>query len=120
MNVIRKFHTFWFFHKYRRQINYEVTIKEKDRIGGAYLLLKRYKNRLKAFDQTLSTINATKVDKVEYDKFKLSLEKERAMTLFRDMELLFDSTITDMKREMHNDKTALEGLVRKLLDKQRD
>jgi len=50
MNTLRKFHTFWFFHKYRRIINWEVKMKEKDSIQGAYLLLKRYKNRLKMFD----------------------------------------------------------------------
>ena len=47
MNILRKHHTFWFFHKYRRIINWEVQMKEKNGIQGAYLLLKRYKNRLK-------------------------------------------------------------------------
>ena len=32
MNTIRKFHTFWFFHKYRRIIHFEVQIKEKNNI----------------------------------------------------------------------------------------
>ena len=30
--VLRKFHTFWHFHKYRRIINWEVKMKEKDSI----------------------------------------------------------------------------------------
>lgn len=52
--TLRKFHIFWFFHKYRRQVKLEVQIKDKDSIQGAYLLLKRYKNRLKGFDEALS------------------------------------------------------------------
>lgn len=32
MNTLRKFHTFWFFHKYRRIINWEVQMKEKNSI----------------------------------------------------------------------------------------
>ena len=32
MQILRKFHTFWFFHKYRRIVHWEVQIKEKDSI----------------------------------------------------------------------------------------
>lgn len=53
MLTLRKFHTFLFFHKYRRTVHWETQIKSKDSIQGAYLLLKRYKNRLKGFDETL-------------------------------------------------------------------
>ena len=52
MSIIRKHHTFWHFHKYRRIVNVELQIREKG-VQGAFLLLKRYKNRLKAFDETL-------------------------------------------------------------------
>ena len=57
MNIFRKHHTFWHFHKFRRIINIEIQIKEKSGIQGAYMLLKRFKNRLKVFDQTLSEID---------------------------------------------------------------
>lgn len=86
MNTIRKFHTFWFFHKYRRIISWEVKMKEKDSIQGAYLLLKRYKNRLKSFDSTLQFISKNKVDLTDFNALKMSLEKERAIRLFKDME----------------------------------
>ena len=86
MNTLRKFHTFWHFHKYRRIIHWQVKLKEKDSIQGAYLLLKRYKNRLKAFDSTLSIINKNKVDQEDFDTLKLSLEKERAIRIYKDME----------------------------------
>ena len=56
MVTLRKYHTFFFFHKYRRIVHWEVAIKEKDRIQGAYLLLRRFKNRLKNFDQVIGTI----------------------------------------------------------------
>lgn len=42
-------------------------MREKDSIGGAYLLLKRYKNRLKAFDQTLGILSKNKVDQTEFN-----------------------------------------------------
>ena len=56
MCILRKYHTFRFFHKYRRNVQVEVQIKEKNNIQGAYLLLKRFKNRLKTFDETLSQV----------------------------------------------------------------
>ena len=76
MIVIRKYHTFWQFHKYRRIIHWEVQMKSKDSIQGAYLLLKRYKNRLKGFDQTLLTMNENKVEKTAFNELKMSVDRE--------------------------------------------
>ena len=38
-------------------------LKDKSKIEGAYLLLKRYKNRLKNYDTALEQINNVKADK---------------------------------------------------------
>lgn len=86
MFTLRKFHTFWQFHKYRRIVHWEVQMKSKDSIQGAYLLLKRYKNRLKAFDQTLLAMNENKVEKTEFNALKMSVDKEQAKNIYRDMQ----------------------------------
>ena len=54
MHIMRKYHSFHFFKKYAKIVHIEREIREKGNIEGAYLLLKRYKNRLKVFDQALS------------------------------------------------------------------
>ena len=41
----------------------ETYIKDKSKIEGAYLLLKRFKNRLKNYDTALAKLNETKVNK---------------------------------------------------------
>ena len=61
MQIMRKYHVFDFFKKYSRIVYVEKQIREKGNIEGAYLLLKRYKNRLKIFDQALSLIDKNKV-----------------------------------------------------------
>ena len=42
------------------------------------MLLKRYKNRLKQFDQTISEIQKNKVEVLDFDNLKTSLDKSYA------------------------------------------
>ena len=51
-------------------------LKQKDSIQGAYFILKRYKNRLKVFDQTLQAIDERKVEKTEFNVLKMSVDKQ--------------------------------------------
>lgn len=37
-------------------------VQDKDKIEGAYLLLKRFKQRLRAFDTALNAVNNAKVN----------------------------------------------------------
>jgi len=41
-------------------------VRDKDKIDGAFLLLKRFKNRLKAFDGALHAMDKTKVNISEF------------------------------------------------------
>ena len=75
-------------------------MKEKDSIQGAYLLLKRYKNRLKVFDETLQRVEKSKVNLVEFDALKASIDKATATQIYHDMETLFDTTVKEMKKQM--------------------
>lgn len=75
MQILRKYHTFLYFHRYRRIVHWEVAIKEKNSIQGAYLLLRRFKNRLKAFDSVIAKIETAKVNVNEFELLKRSLER---------------------------------------------
>ena len=50
---IRKFHLFNEMRRFKLQTSLLAQIRDKDKINGAYLLLKRFKDRLKAFDRAL-------------------------------------------------------------------
>ena len=78
MQILRKFHTFSFFHRYRKIVHWEVVIKSKDSIQGAYLLLRRFKNRLKNFDSVIAQMQDKKVEVHEFELLKRSLAKQRA------------------------------------------
>ena len=49
----RKFHLFHTFKKMHLQTNMLANVRDREKIDGAYLLLKRFRNRLKAFDAAL-------------------------------------------------------------------
>lgn len=66
---------------------------DKNKIEGAYLLLKRFKNRLKNFDSALEKVHEQKADKKDFIQLKASLDRDRAMSIFNDMKILFDSSI---------------------------
>ena len=68
-------------------------MKDKSKIDGAYLLLKRYKNRLKNYDLALERIDQKKCDKSEFEALSQSVDQQRAFSIFNDMKLLFDTTL---------------------------
>ena len=64
------------------------------------MLLKRFKNRLKTLDGAFESMNASKIDRIEFEKFRTSLDKERAQSVFNDMKSLFDSTVIQFDEKM--------------------
>ena len=51
-----KFQIYHAFRRYHKQVSWEIAIKDKSKIEGAYLLLKRFKNRLKNYDIALERV----------------------------------------------------------------
>lgn len=51
---------------------------------------------------------------VEFKELRMSLEKERAMRLYKDMESLFNTTVSSMKATMQSDKESFEKLIKRL------
>ena len=47
---------------------------DKSKIEGAYLLLKRFKNRLKTFDTALEKVHELKANKEDFVKLKQSVD----------------------------------------------
>ena len=67
-------------------------LKDKSKIEGAYLLLKRYKNRLKNYDTALEQINNVKADKTALELLEAQTKPQRATAVFNDMKMLLDMT----------------------------
>ena len=54
---LENFQRYHAFRRYERQVDWEAKIKDKSKIDGAYLLLKRFKNRLKNYDSALEKVD---------------------------------------------------------------
>ena len=60
-------------------------MRDKNKIDGAYLLIKRFKNRLKCLDEVVRKVNEDKADRGAVQVLKSSLAKGRAEAVFEDM-----------------------------------
>ena len=79
--MIDKFNKYQLYHAWRRyakKISWETQLMDQGKIEGAYLLLKRFKNRLKLLDDALAHISDHKVDRAEFTLLEKSLEKNKA------------------------------------------
>ena len=50
-------------------------MRDKSRIDGAYLLIKRYKNRLKNYDIALEKIDQKKCEKSDFEALSKSVNQ---------------------------------------------
>ena len=66
LNKLQLYHAF---RRYHKKTSWELALKDKSKIDGAYLLLKRYKNRLKNYDIALERIDQKKCDKSDFEAF---------------------------------------------------
>ena len=51
------------------------------------------------FDKALERIYKEKTSREEFELLKLSVDESRAKTIFNDMKELFDTTISDFKKQ---------------------
>jgi len=67
LNVFRKYQLHHGWAKFSKKVNWEIQLMERGRIDGAYLLLKRFKGRLKMFDKALEKMHSDKTSKEEFN-----------------------------------------------------
>ena len=115
----RKYQTYHLMRKFSKQTRWEAQLMDKSKIEGAYLLLKRFKNRLKTFDTALEKVYSLKADKQDFMKLKQSLDKERAQSIFDDMKVLFDTTVKQFDDEVVYERSQVEERYAKILRDQR-
>ena len=72
LNKLQLYHAF---RRYHKKVCWELALKDKSKIDGAYLLLKRYKNRLKNYDLALERIDQKKCDKSEFEALSQSVDQ---------------------------------------------
>ena len=97
VDKFKKFHIGQAFKRYRQQAMWEVQLREKDKIEGAYLLLKRFKNRLKNMDSALEKLNEKKSDRSELAILSESVDSNKTVSIFNDMKVLLDTTVQNME-----------------------
>ena len=108
MKVIKKYKLWHTFKKYAKNVNYEIQIRDRNKIEGAYLLLKRFKDRLRGFDEVMKSIRQEKVDKTDFAILEKSLAKGRAEAVFDDMKRLFDLTVKNFDAKVAHERSFIE------------
>lgn len=68
-------------------------LRDKSKIDGAYLLIKRFKNRLKGLDEVVRKVNSEKADRMDLERLEKITAKGRAEVVFDDMKQLFECTV---------------------------
>ena len=68
-------------------------LKDKSKIDGAYLLIKRFKNRLKGLDEVVRRVNSEKANRIDLERLEKVTARGRAEVVFEDMTQLFESTV---------------------------
>lgn len=66
LEIFNKYHKFHGFKMFKTKCNWEIQLMDKSRIDGAYLLLKRFKLRLKQFDKALEKLHTEKASTHEF------------------------------------------------------
>ena len=83
---------------------------DKSRIDGAYLLLKRFKLRLKQFDKALEKLHSEKASTEQFSILCQSLDRHRATAIFNDMKNLFDNSIKSVQSNMKREREKTEDM----------
>ena len=94
-------------------------LKDKDKIDGAYLLLKRFKNRLKGFDVAIKQVRDEKANNEDFVRLEKSMSRERADSVFKDMRILFDSTVKVFEEKVLRDRKEVANAYERIVEKQR-
>ena len=91
--IVRKFILYHSWRRYAKNITYVTALKDKSKIDGAYLLIKRFKNRLKSIDDVMRRINIEKANHADFEQLKASMAINRAKAVFDDMSKLMECTV---------------------------
>lgn len=78
LHISRKYELFFMIRRWKKTAHFETLFINKDRIEGCYFLLRRFKNRLKQFDDVIKKISETKAGKVEIEEVKMLTNPNRA------------------------------------------
>ena len=83
--IFRKFKLYHSWRRYAQNVNFANKLRDKAKIDGAYLLIKRLKNRLKGLDEVVHKVSNDKINHTDFELFKKSMSKHRADSVFDDM-----------------------------------
>ena len=93
-------------------------IKDKNKIEGAYLLLRRFKNRLKVFDETMKAMHETKANLSDLEDLKIFIDPTRAQCVMNDMKILFHSTVGEFEKKLEAGQSQIDVKYERILEKQ--
>eukprot|EP00347_Sterkiella_histriomuscorum_P005895 403354866 len=107
ISIFYKFHAQQAMNIIKAKVRKFALVKDHGRIEGAYILIDEMKGQLKRFDRAMERMYREKSDREDFEKLKLSVDANRAKTLFNDMKELFDSSIIQFKESLEIEKQKM-------------
>ena len=92
----------------------------KDKIEGAYVLMKRFKNRLKGLDEVIRQISEDKVSQAELKAVTVNVSNANVRSMFNDMKHLFDTTVEQFDKKVAFERQKVAKSYESILEKQRN
>ena len=119
VEILRSYTLYHMMRRWRRQASFETAVREKSKIDGAYILIKRFKNRLKALDQAVERLHTLKANQVEVNELRAATSQERAQSVMDDMKLLFDTTTKEFEKKLQAKIAEVEKTYDRIIEKQK-
>mmetsp|Transcript_3610 Transcript_3610/g.4811 ORF Transcript_3610/g.4811 Transcript_3610/m.4811 type:complete len:81 (-) Transcript_3610:337-579(-) len=80
--------------------------------------MKRFKNRLKAFDSAMQALNDTKANLTDFEELRRNLDFTRTENVFKDMMSLVDTATKNFEAKVELERSQTTVVFQRLLMEQ--
>ena len=83
------------------------------------MLLKRFKNRLKAVDEVVKSVQKEKANRDDFHKLEKAVAMGRPEEMFNDMKILYDSTVATFDKKVVDERNKVAKTYQRIVEQQR-
>ncbi len=93
--------------------------KELSKISGAYVLIKKLKDRIKTLDSALQIMDRSKTELKDFQALQAKVNENQALAIFQDMKLMQEITSKNLVQKLESDMSRLQTTFENRLTQQK-